>query len=235
MSFCQKICIWAEAWESLSPQDPHACRTLSSRYIWGCAEGMIWGPEPSAGDRPEGVTTYVGGSYLLSPAPSFCSVGGAEGRRWGVCAAVGEGQEGLRTTPGLPDLLLLPYPERAMRLKHSGVLLPCLGWALSTCSPPSLHILTKAQLQCHLPGQSYPGLPEHTGLSQGTSLHTPRWKVPEASLLTRECPALGLAHSRGLAEQPEMRRGTLHPSGLHPPSESPVGTQFRVRDSFLHL
>lgn len=87
---------------------------------------------------------------------------------------------------------------------------------------PSLHILTEARLQCHLPGQSYTGLPRapRAPRSHSTSLHTPRWKVPEAwslfysSQVSREeCPALGLAHSRGLAERTEGRRGTLHPSG----------------------
>lgn len=166
---------------SLSPQDPHVCRMLSGR-LWGCGEGMTW--------ESEGGATCVGLSYLLSPAPSFRFVGGAEGRSCGgrgLCR-VGEGQ-GLSTNPWAPWAPAPPLSTEGNEAETLRSAPACPAWA-GPCrkalpSLPTFSPRHSSSVTCRDKAtQGHPELPGHTGLSQGTSLHTPRWKVPEARSLS---------------------------------------------------
>lgn len=124
------------------------------------------------------------------PPPSFYSVGGAKARS---CPLVQQRVRGRGSAP-------TPTSTHEAKLQAP--------WSPATCPRPEGN-----ETQTHMSAPACPisphphsnHLPGHTGLSRSTSSTLPDGKfwrhssvLPISSLLGQECPALGLAHSRGL-------------------------------------
>lgn len=150
----------------------------------------------------------------MSPAPSFCSVGGAGGLRRQPWVR----HRGSAPTPGLPGLLLRPFHTRAMRLKlRSAPALPGLGLGRMV-SPISPHS-HQGTAPMSPPGTGLPRAPQG---SQGTQVSLralpstfPGGKFWRRGLCSIHLKSLetgisgtGIGTQQGVTEWTEVRRGT---------------------------